>query len=97
MGLLPAEVTMVSVVLVSSSRIVGYVGCNRKSLLISGSAAETPGATWLKFTQHCHKCLKKKNVVHDIPQQQNPGALLFFFKGPEGMINSPVIPRKQPI
>lgn len=44
-GLLPAEVTMVSVVLVSSSRIVGYVGCNRKSLLISGSAAETPGAT----------------------------------------------------
>lgn len=43
--LLPADVTAVSVVLVSSRRIVGYVGCNRKSLLMSGSAAAIPGVT----------------------------------------------------
>lgn len=37
----PAEVLMVSVVLVSSSRTVGYAGCSRKSLLTSGSAGAT--------------------------------------------------------
>lgn len=40
-----------SVVLVSSSRIVGYVGCRRKSFLMSGSAAATPGATCTASTQ----------------------------------------------
>ncbi len=44
--LLPAEVTAVSVVVVSSSRTVGCAGCNRKSFLMSGSAAATPGATY---------------------------------------------------
>lgn len=43
--LLPADVTAVSVVLVSSRRIVGYAGCNRKSLLMSGCAAAIPGVT----------------------------------------------------
>jgi len=41
-------VTAVSVVLESSSRTVGYAGCNRKSFLMSGSAAATPGDTYTR-------------------------------------------------
>lgn len=38
-----------SVVFRSSRRIVGYAGYNRKSLRMSGSAAATPGLTWVSF------------------------------------------------
>lgn len=52
----PADVTAVSVVLLSCSSAAGCAGCSRKSFLMSGSAAATPGAIWTQFgTSHAHR------------------------------------------
>lgn len=44
-----------SVVEVSSSRIVGYAGCSRKSFLMRGSGAATPGGACTVADESDHK------------------------------------------